>query len=124
MTSLSAISDHEGDIPSDDAEDPTDQLIKKTQRLTLLDKGPQDKANRGLDAAVRFHGKSTNFILVMATREMKTRYLMESTGAAVDAIANEVERARADPGHAMEKGSRRQEYWRSPEVSIYSCPRQ
>ena len=115
--------DHE---PSDDAEDRMDRLIEKTQRLTLLDKGPQDKANRILDAAVRFHGKSTNITLVMAVREMRTRYLMESMGAAVDTINNEVERARVDPNQhnrAMEEGLRRQEYWRSPEVSIYSCPR-
>jgi hypothetical protein len=115
------MSDNEGNTPSDDAESPTDQLIKKTQRLTLLDKGPQDKANRGLDAAVRFHGKSTNFNLVMATREMKIRYLMESMGAAVEAITKEVERSRAN---GRQGGLHRPEYWRAPEVSIYSCPRQ
>lgn len=121
------MSDHEGDIPSDDAEDPMDQLIQKTQRLTLFDKGPQDKANRSLDAAVRFHGKSTNLSLIMATREMRTRCLMESMGATVDTIANEVERARVTPDQhtrAMEEGFRRQEYWHSPDVSSYSCSRQ
>lgn len=118
------MSDHEGDIPSDDGEDPIDQLIQKTQRLTLFDKGPQDKANRILDAAVRFHGKSTNFSLIAAAREMRTRYLLESMGAAVDTITNEVERTRVTPDQhtrAMEKGLRRQVYWRSPAVSIYSC---
>jgi hypothetical protein len=97
------------------------------KRLTLLDKRPNDKANRVLDAAFRFHGKSTNYDLVVATREMKTKYLLETMGVDVDTIANEIERVRTDPNphaHALEGGLRRQDYWRSPNVSIRSCPRQ
>jgi hypothetical protein len=122
------MSDHEGNIPPDDAaEDPMDGVIQKTQRLTLFDKQPQDKANRVLDAAVRFHGKSTNFNLVMAAREMRMMYLLESTGAAADTVNNEVRRTAHGPdqhAQALEEGSRRQEYWRSPDVSIHFCPRQ
>jgi hypothetical protein len=122
------MSDHEGNIPLDDAaEDPLDRVIQKIQRLTLLDKQPQDKANRVLDAAVRFHGKSTNFNLVLAAREMKMMYLLESTGAAADTVNSEVGRAAQGPeqhAQALEGGLRRQEYWRSPDVSIHFCPRQ
>ncbi|KAF8482796.1 fungal-specific transcription factor domain-containing protein [Russula ochroleuca] len=119
-TSLSAMSDHEGNIPSDDPDDPTDQLIRKTQRLTLLDKKTKDKANRKLDSAIRFHGKSTNFNLVMATRDMRTRYLMESMGAAVDTITNEAECSQANPNqYTLDmKGRSRQEYWRSPDWEL------
>lgn len=121
------MSDHEGNIPPDDAaEDPIDRVIQKTRRLTLLDKEPQDKANRGLDAAVRYHGKSTNFNLVLAAREMKMMYILESAGAAADTVNNEVGRAVRGPDHAqaLEGGLRRKEYWRSPDVSIHFCPRQ
>jgi len=122
------MSDHEGNIPPEDAaEDPMDRVIQKTQRLTLFDKQPQDKANRVLDAAVRFHGKSTNFNLVMAAREMRMMYLLESTGAAADTVNNEVGRTAHGPdqhAQALKEGSRRQEYWRSPDVSSHFCPRQ
>ena len=121
------MSDHEGNIPPDDAaEDPIDRVIQKTRRLTLLDKEPQDKANRVLDAAVRYHGKSTNFNLVLAAREMKMMYILESAGAAAHTVDNEVGRAVRGPDHAqaLEGGSRRKEYWRSPAVSIHFCPRQ
>jgi len=93
-------------------------------RLTVLDKGASDKANRVYDVAFRFHGKSTNYDLVFATREMKTRYYLESMGGGgdIDTMASELERARAnDPNtFALENGIRRQEYWRSPNVSIRS----
>jgi hypothetical protein len=122
------MSDHQGNIPPDDAaEELLDRIIQKTQRLTLFDKQPQDKANRSLDAAVRFHGKSTNFNLVLATREMKMMYLLESKGAAADTVNNEVGHAAYGPDHhaqALEGGSRRKEYWRSLDVSIHFCPRQ
>lgn len=124
------MSDHEGNIPPDDsdsAEDLLDSVIQKTRRLTLFDKRPQDKANRGLDAAVRFHGKSTNFNLITATREMRMMYLLESTGTAADTVNNEVERATFGPdqhAQAFKEGLRRQEYWCSPDVSIYFCSRQ
>jgi len=125
---MSAMSDHESNIPPDDAaEDPIDRVIQKTQRLTLFDKQPQEKANRILDAAVRFHGKSTNFNLVMAAREMRMMYLLESTGAAPDTVNNKVGRATHGPdqhAQAFEEGLRRQEYWRSPDVSIHFCPQQ
>ncbi len=123
------MTDREGNIPPEDtAEDPLDKIIQKTQRLTLFDKQPQVKANRILDAAVRFHGKSTNFNLVMAAREMRTLYLLESTGSTADTLNNDSERVRVTPGpdqhvKAMEEGMRRQEYWRSPDVSIYPCSR-
>ncbi len=126
------MSDHEGSIPPDDAaEDPLDRIVEQTQRLTLLDKRPQDKANRILDPAIRFHGKSTNFNLVMATREMRTMYLLESARGAADTVNNNVDCVRATPGldqHAqpvtVKWGIQRQEYWCSPEVSIHFCPRQ
>jgi hypothetical protein len=121
------MSNHEGNTPPNDtAEDPLDRIIKNTQRLTLLDKQPQEKANRDLDAVVRFHGKSTNFSLVLATREMKMMYLLESAGVATDTINNEVGRVTYGPeqhAQALEGGSRRQEYWRSPNVSIHFCLR-
>ena len=117
------MSDHDGNLrPDDAAEDPIDRVIQKTQRLTLFDKQPQEKANRVLDAAVRFHGKSTNFNLVMAAREMRMMYLLESTGAPADAINDEVGRATHGPDQhvqALGEGLRRQEYWRSPDVSIH-----
>ena len=117
------MSDHDGNLrPDDAAEDPIDRVIQKTQRLTLFDKQPQEKANRVLDAAVRFHGKSTNFNLVMAAREMRMMYLLESTGATADAINDEVGRATHGPDQhvqALGEGLRRQEYWRSPDVSIH-----
>jgi len=96
-------------------------------RLTLLDKGAGDKANRVYDVAFRFHGKSTTYDLVFATREMKTRYYLESMGGGgdVDTMANELERVRANNPNtfALENGIRRQEYWRSPNVSTFSCLR-
>jgi len=94
------------------------------KRLSLLDRGPSDKANRIYDAAFRFHGKSTNYNLISETREMKTRYFLESMGLDVDTITHELERVRANPNvnaQAMEGGLRRAEYWRSPNVSIPSC---
>jgi hypothetical protein len=123
------MSDHEGNIPPDDAaEDPLDTIIQKTRRLTLLDKQPQDKANRTLDSAVRFHGKSTNFYLIMATREMRMMYFLESTGATPDTVNNELGRAAThgpdQHAQAFEGGLRRREYWRSLDVSIHFCPRQ
>lgn len=128
LTSMSAMSDYEGNIPPEDAgEDPLDRVIQKTQRLTLFDKQPQEKANRVLDAAVRFHGKSTNFNLVMAAREMRMMYLLESTGAAADTVNNEVGRATHGPdlhAQALEGGLRRQEYWHSLDVSIHFRSRQ
>jgi len=128
LTSISAISDRKGNIPPDDAaEDPIDTIIQKTQRLTLFDKQPQDKANRNLDAAVRFHGKSTNFYLIMATRQMRMMYLRESTGATADTVNSEIVCVPHDPdqhARALEGGSRRQEYWRSQDVSTHFCPRQ
>lgn len=92
------------------------------RRLTVLDKGPGDKANRVFDAAFRFHGKSINYNLVAATREMKTKYVLESMGVDVDTMANELERPRSHNPHvqAMEDGLRRPEYWQSPDVSIRS----
>jgi hypothetical protein len=123
---MSAMSDYEGNIPPEDAaEDPLDRVIQKTQRLTLFDKQPQEKANRVLDAANRFHGKSTNFTLVMAAREMRMMYLLESTGAAADTVNDEVGRATHGPdlhAQALEGGSRRQEYWHSLDVSIHFRP--
>ena len=120
------MSDHEGNIPPEDAaEDPIDRVIQKTQRLTLFDKQPQEKANRVLDAAVRFHGKSTNFNLVVAAREMRMMYLLESTGAAADTVNNEVGRPTHGPdqhAQAFEEGLRRQEYWHSLDVSIHFSP--
>ena len=124
LTSISAISDPEGNIPPDDApQDPLDRIIQKTQRLTLLDKQPQDKANRTLDAAVRFHGKSTNFYLVIAARQMRMKYLLESAGATADTINNEVERS-ANHGpdqhiQSLNWGIHRHEYWHSLDVSIH-----
>jgi hypothetical protein len=118
-TSLSANADHDSDVQSD-AEDQR-ELIRSMKRLTVLDKRPDDKANRVLDAAFRFHGKSINYNLVSDTREMKTRYLLESMGVNVDTMTNELDRARAhNHAQALEGGLRRQVYWRSPEVSICS----
>jgi hypothetical protein len=94
------------------------------KRLTLFDKEPQVKANRLLDAAYRYHGRSTTYELVIALREARTKYLLETMGVETDTITNEVGRIReGGPGHirAMEGGLRRLEYWRSPDVSIYSC---
>jgi len=128
LTSISAVSNHEGNIPPGDAvEDPLDRIIQRTQRLTLFDKQPQDKANRVLDAAVRFHGKSTNFNLVLAAREMRMMYLLESTGATADTVKTEVGRAAHGPdqhAQALKVGLRRQEYWRSPDVRFHFCSRQ
>jgi Fungal specific transcription factor domain len=123
------MSDPEGNIqPDDAAEDLLDKIIQKTQRLTLLDKQPQDKANRTLDAAVRFHGKSTNFYLIMATREMRMMYLLETTGAAADTVNNEIGRVAThgpdQHAQAFKGGLRRQEYWHSLDVSIHFRPRQ
>jgi hypothetical protein len=119
-TSLSANVDHENDVQSD-AEDQV-ALIQSMRRLTVLDKGPGDKANRVLDAAFRFHGKSINYNLVAATREMKAKYVLESMGISVDAMAKELERPRSHNANAqaMEDGLRRPEYWHSPDVSIRS----
>ncbi len=121
--SLSGNADHESDAGSD-AEDPKELLIQSMKRLSLLDRGPSDKANRIYDAAFRFHGKSTTYTLVSETREMKTRYFLESMGLDVDTITHELERVRVNPNvnaQAMEGGLRRAEYWRSPNVSIPSC---
>jgi hypothetical protein len=120
--------DHEGNIPPDGAaEDLLDRVIQKTRRLTLFDRQPQVKANRDLDPATRFHGKSTNFSLILAAKEMRMMYLLESTGA--DTVNNEVERPSHGPDNlkhaqALESGLRRQEYWRSLDVSIHLYPRQ
>jgi hypothetical protein len=128
LPSVSAISDPEGNVqPDDAAEDPLDKIIQKIQRLTLLDKQPQDKANRTLDVAVRFHGKSTNFYLILAAREMRMRYLLESTGAAAETVNKEMGRVAThgpdQHAQASEGGLRRPEYWHSLDVSIRFCPR-
>ena len=117
-TSLSANVDHESDVQSD-AEDQV-ALIQSMRRLTVLDKGPGDKANRTFDAAFRFHGKSINYNLVAATREMKTKYFLESMGVDVDTMAKERPRTHNPHAQAMEDGLRRPEYWQSPDVSIRS----
>ncbi|KAI0288527.1 fungal-specific transcription factor domain-containing protein [Russula brevipes] len=119
-TSLSPLSDQEGDPPSD-PEGLKDELIQTMKRLTLFDKGPQEKANRLLDAAYRFHGKSTTYHLVAITRETRMRYVLESMGVDVDTIANELERTRANPNQharALQDGLRRPEYWRSPNCEL------
>ncbi|KAH9961592.1 fungal-specific transcription factor domain-containing protein [Russula dissimulans] len=116
----STTSDHENDTPSE-PEDPRDKLIQQMKRLTLFGKGPQDKANRLYDSAYRFHGKSTHLTLVLAAREMKTRYVLETMGAGVDTITEELERVRSDPkqhARALESGFRRPEYWRSPDWEL------
>jgi hypothetical protein len=120
-TSLPVLSDDGG--ASSDEDDPASQLIQSFGRLTLLDRGPHVKANRLLDAAYRFHGKSTTFSLVIAAREARATYLLESIGADTDSIANEIEHIR-ESGHksvrAIEEGLRRRDYWHSPDVSIHS----
>ncbi|KAI0301004.1 hypothetical protein B0F90DRAFT_1720863 [Multifurca ochricompacta] len=115
-TSLSAASENDGCALSDE-DDPANRLARTMRRLTLFGKEPQDKANRLLDGAFRYHGRSTNYNLVFAAREMRTRYFLESMGLDVDTISGELERVRGsanDHTRALEGGRRRQEYWRSP----------
>lgn len=120
---MTVTADREGDtLPQ--AEAAKDDIIQSMGRLTVLDKGAGEKANRVYDVAFRFHGKSTNYDLVFATREMKTRYYLESMGGGgdIDTMASDMERARAnDPNtFALGNGIHRPEYWRSPNVSIRS----
>jgi hypothetical protein len=124
LTSLAAVSDEDDDSASSDEDDPRNQIIQSMGRLTLFDKEPQVKASRLLDAAYRFHGRSTNFELILATREMRTKYLLETMGVDVDTVAIEVGRHRESGNEhvrAFEEGLRRREYWHSPDVSIRSC---
>ena len=116
-TSTSPVSDDDGEALSD-LDDLRDRLVQSMKRLSLFDKKPQEKASRIFDAALRYHGRSTTYNLVSATRELRTRYLVESMGANVGSNASEPEKGR-DHRHALEGGSRRQEYWHSPEVSIH-----
>jgi hypothetical protein len=113
-TSLSAVSDGSEETLSD-VDDLKDRLIQSMKRLSLFDKGPQEKASRLLDGAFRYHGSSTTYKLVSATRELRTRFLLESMG--VD-VAGELEKGN-DHRHALEGGLRRQEYWHSPDVSVH-----
>ena len=117
-TSSSAVSDGGGEALSD-ADDLKDRLIQSMKRLSLFDKGPQEKASRLLDRAFRYHGSSTTYKLVSATRELRTRYLLESMGVDVGSIAGELEKGN-DHRHALESGLRRQEYWHSPDVSVHT----
>ncbi len=119
-TSLSAVSDDDGEELSD-VDDLRDRLVQSMKRLSLFDKGPQEKASRLLDAAFRFHGRSATYNLVSATRELRARYLIESIGVDVGNIASELEKG-SDHRLALEGGLRRREYWHSPDVSIhYLC---
>ncbi|KAF8271533.1 fungal-specific transcription factor domain-containing protein [Lactarius quietus] len=111
-TSLSAVSDGGGEALSD-VDDLRDRLVQSMKRLSLFDKGPQEKASRLFDGAFRYHGSSTTYRLVSATRELRTRYLLESMGVDVGSIAGELEKGN-DHRHALESGLRRQEYWHSP----------
>ena len=117
-TSLSTVSDGGGEALSD-VDDLRDRLIQSMKRLSLFDKGPQEKASRLLDGAFRYHGSSTTYKLVSATRELRTRYLLESMGVDVGSIAGELEKGQ-DHRHALESGLRRQEYWHSPDVSVHT----
>jgi hypothetical protein len=116
-TSLSAVSDGGGETLSD-VDDLRDRLVQSMKRLSLFDKGPQEKASRLFDGAFRYHGSSTTSKLVYATRELKTRYLFETMGADVGSIPGELEKGN-DHRHALESGLRRQEYWHSPDVSVH-----
>lgn len=116
-TSSSAVSDGSGEALSD-FDDLRDRLVQSMKRLSLFDKRPQEKASRLLDGAFRYHGSSTTYKLVSATRELRTRFLLESMGVDVGSIAGELEKGN-DPRHALEGGLRRQEYWHSPEVSVH-----
>lgn len=116
-TSLSAVSDGSEEASSD-VDDLRDRLIQSMKRLSLFDKRPQEKASRLLDGAFRYHGSSTTYKLVSATRELRTRFLLESMGVDVGSIAGELEKGN-DHRHALEGGLRRQEYWHSPEVSVH-----
>ncbi|KAI0267136.1 fungal-specific transcription factor domain-containing protein [Gloeopeniophorella convolvens] len=123
-TSLSAISDREHDTASDDLtsdeEGPGEELLQKMKRLTLLDKKPQDKANRLLDAALRYHGSSTTFKLVSATRELRSQYLLESMGVDSDVIAEGLKNVRGNGPESPYSfgGLRREEYWRSTDWEL------
>ncbi|KAI0250357.1 fungal-specific transcription factor domain-containing protein [Lactifluus subvellereus] len=119
-TSLATPSDDDGAASSDE-NFPGSQLIQSMKRLTLFDREPQAKANRLLDAAYRYHGRSTHGQLVLAAREMRTRYFLESMGVEADIITSEVGRLRESaPGHthASKDGLRRPEYWRSPDWEL------
>ncbi|KAH9052246.1 fungal-specific transcription factor domain-containing protein [Lactarius vividus] len=111
-TSLSAVSDDDDEALSD-VDDLRDRLVQSMKRLSLLDKKPQEKASRLLDGAFRFHGRSTTYNLVSATRELRTRYLLESMGVDVGSIASELEKGN-DHRNALKDGLRRQEYWHAP----------
>ena len=114
-TSLSTVSGDDGEALSD-VDDLRDRLVQSMKRLSLFDKKPQDKASRLFDAAFRYHGRSTTYNLVSATRELRTRYFLESVGVDVGSMAGELEKGH-DQRHTLEGGLRRQEYWHSPEVS-------
>jgi hypothetical protein len=116
-TSLSAVSDGSGEALSD-VDDLRDRLVQSMKRLSLFDKGPQEKASRLFDGAFRFHGSSTTYKLVSATRELRTRFLLESMGVDVGSMPGELEKG-IDHRYALEGGLRRQEYWHSPEVSVH-----
>lgn len=116
-TSLSAVSDGSGAALSD-VDDLRDRLVQSMKRLSLFAKGPQEKASRLLDGAFRYHGSSTTYNLVSATRELRTRFLLESMGVDVGSKAGELEKG-SDHRHALEGDLRRQEYWHSPEVSVH-----
>jgi hypothetical protein len=123
-TSLTSLtSDNDGGSSSDE-DDLSNQLVQSMRRLTLFDKEPQAKANRLLDAAYRFHGRSTAYDLVFSIQELRMKYRLESMGLDEDAIASEVGRLRDKNVtmhvRASEQGLRRREYWRSPDVSIRS----
>ncbi|KAI9455319.1 fungal-specific transcription factor domain-containing protein [Lactarius psammicola] len=111
-TSLSAVSDDDEEALSD-VDDLRDRLVQSMKRLSLFDKKPQEKASRLLDGAFRYHGRSTTYNLVSATRELRTRYLLESMGVDVASIAGELEKGN-DHRNALEGGLRRQEYWHAP----------
>jgi hypothetical protein len=118
-TSLSAVSDDDGEALSD-VDDLRDRLVQSMKRLSLFDKKPQEKASRLFDSALRYHGRSTTYNLVSATRELRTRYFLESMGIDAGSSAGELEKGH-DHRHVLEGGLRRQEYWHSPEVSIHYC---
>ncbi|KAH9083378.1 fungal-specific transcription factor domain-containing protein [Lactarius deliciosus] len=115
-TSLSAVSGDDEEALSD-VDDLRDRLVQSMKRLSLFDKKPQEKASRLLDGAFRFHGRSTTYNLVSATRELRTRYLLESMGVDVGSIASELEKGN-DHRNALEGGLRRQEYWHAPDWEL------
>ncbi|KAI0058085.1 hypothetical protein BV25DRAFT_1811483 [Artomyces pyxidatus] len=99
---------------SDEEDEIAQHLTKNMKRLNILELDPGDKGNRLLDSSVRFHGSSSAFRLVNATRELQTQHLLETAAVEDDPSPGDLNGFPDVPMEGLDLHSRRGEYWQAP----------